>query len=101
MYVFFGVILGLLALVGAALGVVLAFLGVTGAGEGDIEVAIDSIGEVSGINGQLAVTLAGVGLVVLSVVYIAKAVESARTRVAAGEGFLGVGWINILKGFVP
>jgi hypothetical protein len=80
MRVFIGVIFALADLSALILGAVLALAGVLAADEGNVEVVLDRIGKITGINGQLVVVLAGAGLALLALRYAYKAWNDAWSR---------------------
>jgi hypothetical protein len=80
-----GIFLFIMDVVAFAFGIVLILTGVgvvtSQGGEGNIEVVIDKIGKITGINGNLVIFLAGIALVLVSVTYALKAFkEAAKTE---------------------
>ena len=77
----FGIVFFIIDLGAFLFGVTLAIIGLgligDGTGEGSISVILENIGEISGINGQLLVFLAGVFVIAASLGYASKAVMEA------------------------
>ena len=63
------------------IGTIIIFTGIGllghGSGEGGIKVVLEKIGEITGINGQLVVFLAGVLMVIAALGYALKAYQEA------------------------
>ena len=77
-------------LIALMFGVLLAVVGIglvgEGTGEGSIEIIIKNIGQLTGVNGQLLVFIAGVFLILASLGYASKAfVEAIRYESGAKD----------------
>ena len=97
MRVFFGILIFLADLVVLAMGAYLTLAGfsVVGSGQGNIKIVIQQIGEISGINGHVAVGIIGALLMVVSVILALKAFNESKARVGK------VTAKGVLKGIVP
>ncbi len=73
---FFLVDLGVLVLGALLIGTGVGLLG-SGNGQGGIKLVVQGIGEITGINGQLVVFIAGVAMVLAALGYALKAYKEA------------------------
>lgn len=75
-----GILFFLMDVVTFAVGLVLVSIGIgliSDGGEGGIKLVIQKVGEITGINGQMVIFLAGVGFVLSAVGYARKAYQEA------------------------
>lgn len=77
-----GVFFFLMDLATFIFGGILTFRGagllVSGGGGGNIKLAVEKIGEVTGVNGQVLILCAGLALVLASIGYARKSFQEAR-----------------------
>ena len=107
MTIVFGGVLAIVDLATFLLGAYLAVSGIKSPGDGKIDVIIEKVGQILNVNGQLAVTIIGASLVLLSVIYAFKAYKTATSRPPQGGGAVGravtgsTGLGDIVRGFAP
>jgi len=92
-----GVFFFLMDLATFIFGGILTFRGagllVGGGGEGKIKLAVEKIGEVTGVNGQVLILCAGLALVLASMGYARKSFQEACTKER--------GWRDTIRHFSP